>query len=626
MEWYICFILATICFVAFIGYLLFSLIKYKKFPKIISTLLVFLAGCLIFWPVTFNDLLNQGDKFAWFNAIWMSVHDSVQLFVLNASFDYFVDISEALKGITGFATAYHVVAVLLHVSAPALLAGALFTVLFNLISNSKYKLTFNKEIFVFSELNIKSLNLAKSIIAHKKKAKIIFCDISEKTKEEQNDLYEQAKDLRVVLLSVDIASLKFEHHSKKEDKGVWLFLMSDNDEKNLNQYLALFELHNAKTNFRLHLFSRSTQCDLAFNQPDKNDNGKNGQVKHMIRRKYDIDFLIIYNYLYNNGVDDIFKTAKDKKISIIIVGLGLNGKMLTKALAWYCQMDGYRLEINAFDNDPLAREKFLAEAPDLLNPIFAEPYHKQENQYVINIHSGVDINSQEFANEVNKLVPTATMIFTCLGSDELNLKTAVRLRTIFQRHRHDGSPKIVSIVYTGNKEFINDVKNAKGKSYNIKCIGSYESTYSYEFIIDSKLEKEAIEAQRKYSAIYGQNEKDTEDDVRKMFSYTYNFRSNCATAIHLHAREKLKMNGAEKGDIKLMTDEEILATKILEHRRWNAWTRAEGYVYGPKRDDLALQHQDLVPFDDLSDYEKEKDTVIGIKIIETDLKNKEKQH
>ena len=54
----------------------------------------------------------------------------------------------------------------------------------------------------------------------------------------------------------------------------------------------------------------------------------------------------------------------------------------------------------------------------------------------------------------------------------------------------------------------------------------------------------------------------------------------------------------------------------LEHRRWNAYMRSEGFIYSgsvdkASRNDLAKMHNDLVPFERLDEEEKRKDSIIG---------------
>ena len=65
-----------------------------------------------------------------------------------------------------------------------------------------------------------------------------------------------------------------------------------------------------------------------------------------------------------------------------------------------------------------------------------------------------------------------------------------------------------------------------------------------------------------------------------------------------------------------LTIEERDVIEPLEHRRWNAYMRAEGYVYSgseaeESRNDLGKMHNDLVNFSNLSEEERRKDSKVG---------------
>jgi len=69
--------------------------------------------------------------------------------------------------------------------------------------------------------------------------------------------------------------------------------------------------------------------------------------------------------------------------------------------------------------------------------------------------------------------------------------------------------------------------------------------------------------------------------------------------------------GIEK-EPKDRTEKELWNLRILEHCRWNAYMRSEGYCYGGTveksgRNDLAKMHNCLVPFNELPLKEQEKD-------------------
>ena len=67
-----------------------------------------------------------------------------------------------------------------------------------------------------------------------------------------------------------------------------------------------------------------------------------------------------------------------------------------------------------------------------------------------------------------------------------------------------------------------------------------------------------------------------------------------------------KIPGADKEPHE-RTEEEKWELRELEHRRWNAYMRLEGFTYAKKRNNLAKTHHCLVPFDELSLEEQEKD-------------------
>ena len=83
----------------------------------------------------------------------------------------------------------------------------------------------------------------------------------------------------------------------------------------------------------------------------------------------------------------------------------------------------------------------------------------------------------------------------------------------------------------------------------------------------------------------------------------------------MKARIACRIPGAEKKESDITLGERDIIEK-LEHRRWNAYMRSEGYVYSgspheSSRNDLAKMHHDLVVFDLLSEEEKRKDSSVG---------------
>ncbi|MDG5788528.1 RyR domain-containing protein [Evansella sp. AB-P1] len=60
---------------------------------------------------------------------------------------------------------------------------------------------------------------------------------------------------------------------------------------------------------------------------------------------------------------------------------------------------------------------------------------------------------------------------------------------------------------------------------------------------------------------------------------------------------------------------EVLAKNILEN--WSAQRISDGWQYGPKRDDIRKEHPSLVPYDKLSESEKDYDQITVTETIKT---------
>ena len=162
------------------------------------------------------------------------------------------------------------------------------------------------------------------------------------------------------------------------------------------------------------------------------------------------------------------------------------------------------------------------------------------------------------------------------------------------------NPEIQAVVYNSDKkEALTGIANFKGQEYNIEFIGDMKTSYSEEVILDSDVEEEALKRHLKWG------------NESEFWQYNYNYKSSIASAIHRKMKILCGMPGIEK-DPKDRTEDELWNLRILEHNRWNAYMRSEGYVYGGTveksgRNDLAKMHNCLVPFAELPLKEQEKD-------------------
>lgn len=551
---------------------------------------VFVSAFFMFMPthLATADLSGIG----YLRATLLSVFNSMQVFAAGCEFE---NVVENMSQCPGWLTViYQAWISIIYVVAPMFTIGVVLSMLKNISAYLKYLLAYFKEVYVFSELNDKSLVLASDIKNKNRKAIVVFTDVFEDNEEKIYELIEQAKKLGAICFKKDILVVDFNKHSHTKDLS--FFTIGNNETENLNQTLKLIENYKEREGTRVYVFSTKVESEPLLAAVDK------GKVK--VRRINEVQSLV-NRILYERG-NGLFETAKEtevgaKTISAVVVGMGNHGTEMVKALTWFCQMDGYKLKIHAFDRDPLAEEKFIAKAPELMSEDYNGVDIEGEAQYTIRVHPSIDVASITFAKEISK-INDATYVMVALGNDDVNINTAFNLRMYFERLKIH--PVIQEIVYNSQqKKALKGIKNYRGQEYDIEFIGDMESSYTEDVIINSELEGDALKRHMKW----GKEE--------EFWTYEYNYRSSMASAIHMKARIKCGIPGATKKEEEL-TDEERNIIEALEHRRWNAYMRSEGYVFsGSKekssRNDLAKMHHDLVDFSSLTEEEKRKDSKVG---------------
>ena len=407
-------------------------------------------------------------------------------------------------------------------------------------------------------------------------------------------MVERARELHATCFKKDILAINFKAHSAKAQ--IVFYAIGEDETENINQALKLIELYKQRDNTRLFVFASRVDSELLLTKADK------GKLK--VRRVNEVRSLV-NRILFEKG-HELFENAKklpdgDKKISAVLVGLGKHGTEMLKALSWYCQMDGYHIEIDAFDADEKAEDKFMALAPELMSEKYNGVIIPEEAEYSIRIHSGFDVTTKSFADEIAKLTD-ATYVFVALGSDEMNIRAAVDLRMLFERMKI--KPAIQAVIYsTDEKEALKGITNYRKQAYDVEFIGDRNTSYSEKVIMSSELEEDALQRHLKWG------------NEEEFWQYEYNYNSSVASAIHMKARIACGIPGAAKKDEDL-TDEERKIVETLEHRRWNAYMRSEGYIYSgssekSSRNDLAKMHHDLVDYSSLAEEEKRKDSKIG---------------
>ncbi len=646
-----CIISAIILILFIIFSLILFLIPYKRkrlFLKPFHFLIsgIFLSAVFLFYPLYVPQFIDNSVPVL--TTILASLHNTIRLFVVDCDFSFIVEETKDL--IPALRSSYTVLYAILLFTAPIMTAGAVLFFFQNISAHTKFFFKFFNDTYVFSELNERSIALGKSIKEADKKRVIVFTDVYRNDEESTYELIDQAKELNAILFKNDITLINFKLHSKKTK--LYFFIIGNNEVENTNQAYKLstkptpffkkdiqdkldlddtriyygYDYRRADT--RLYFFSTSFSSEHQL--------GAINTEYLKIRRVNDVQSLV-YMLLHNNG-EEIFDTAletnntvynpvtkqedKEKKISAMIIGLGLHGTEMLKALTWFAQMHPYRIEINAFDKRDKMGSLLQSSLPELFdwnpadktatkplknyNDNFTTP---GEAHYKISVFSNVDVTLYEFDKRIQEISDT-TYVLVALGNDDLNIQVATKIRILFERMgKH---PTIHTIVYNPNKQDM--LKRGLTSSYDIRLFGDVSTNYSEACILNSVLEQKAFERHMQYT--YKQIEKDNltgkkkEDAIKKsetqFWSSDYSYRSSIASVIHNKLKKHCGLPGSDKSSADRTLEEKIFY-QTVEHQRWNAYVRSEGYVYGPIKNYLAKTHSLLVPYDELPPSEQIKD-------------------
>ncbi len=595
MSWEICIniaVFAVILTVVFCFYLGFTYRKGRKLNMIHAML----GGCFVaaFFTVLapLSWKYDMGVVGAW-GIIVPAIQKTIKLFGADGIFGTVYDslelIPEQLKN------AYIFMILLVQFAAPLLSVGFILSFFKNICGYARYLFTFWKHTYVFSSLTPKSVGLACDIKNKFPNCRIVFADAYSNSGEQFDKLFEKAKEIKAIFFKKEIGSIRLGAVLPK--KKLCFFAITENDMTNVEQGVALIKKYNYRPDTDLYVFSHTVEGELILANENK------GEMKV---RRVNLKRLTVSNILVEEG-SSFFDSARpidgsnDKRISAVIVGMGTYGTEMLKSLSWYCQMDGYRLRINAFDRDDLARERMEALCPELLSKEYNHRFFVGEAGYDIDIHAGCDVDTNVFAKKIGE-IKDATLAIVSLGSDEKNIEVAANLRMLFARNGI--SPKIYAICNNADaRKHLAGTVNFKDQPYDIKCIGDVDSVMTVDVIMRSEIEKAGYNIHKSYNRDRDADAQRIENE--KFWKYEYCYYSSIASAIHEKARVHCGILGAEKLPER-RTENENKINSVLEHKRWNAYMRSEGYIYSgsddkKSRSDLAKKHNTLVNYSALTE-------------------------
>ena len=592
MNWIVHFIISAMILAAAIIAVVYRVKKEIKRHKLLNNFNILFLGVAVcafflFMPYYYNASATDLKSL---HAVQVSFYSVLRTFTLDGDYAFFLENTAA--GGNAFNTIYQTFALGVMVVAPFFTFGVVLSFFKDVKAFYRYFIQRNKVTYVFSELNERAVVLAKDLSG--KESVVVFTGVNAQT-EADEELLNQVEDFGAICFKKDIHSIRL--GLERWTKKTYFFVMGSDDGENLRSTLKLIESYRNREDTLVYLFSTSVESGLVLASADKG--------KMTVRRVDEIRSLV-NRFLYDEGAI-LFDSAKqsengEKQISAVIVGLGQYGSIMLRTLSWFCQMPGYKLKITAFDKDEKAETKLAYHAPEMMARESRGVFGHGVPGYDIYIHSGIDTNTSEFVDIIAKQ-KDATYVFVALGSDEENVKAAADLRMRFERMHI--KPEIITVVYDSEKKAILEkIENHTHQTYDIKFIGDINSSYTEKVIIHSALEKAALGSHMAWGGA-------SEDEF---WDVEYNYRSSIATELHKMAKQHCGVMPVTKPEAELTTEDkiEIIRQGDLEHRRWFAYMRSEGFVYSgsedpSSRNNLAKTHHNMVPTQRLSDEDLNKD-------------------
>ena len=160
---------------------------------------IFIGAVVMYYPTYFLGYfdVNDGVFEKVYKSLFLSIHNTMRLFVLDGEFDAFRDLVLNVTVADWLGIAYSLYAVVLFVLAPVMTAGVVLTFFKNATAYIVYYLSFNKEIYYFTELNLKSVILAENVYkTGGKKRLIVFLNVD--LSDENNELYCRVKSIKAI--------------------------------------------------------------------------------------------------------------------------------------------------------------------------------------------------------------------------------------------------------------------------------------------------------------------------------------------------------------------------------------------------------------------------------------------
>lgn len=519
-------------------------------------------------------------------------------------------------GLPVWANVYGFVISVLNVCAPVLGGALLLDILTGTFPHIKLRLMPYRHKFVFSELNEASITLAEDIYKDDNYKKLlqlkyfearpvlVFTDAYlDDESEISSELFNRAKALGAVCVKADLL-----HLNLRKSRSVSYFLIDSESRENIS---TLSYLLKEKKGGR-PLWPENTKGDepvtkiFVFAQEDVDCTMINSICKNMDENASKVVIRTIRDYM-NAAINLMYDVPlflplisengrKAKDLYVTVLGSGQIAEEAFKAAFWCGQIFGVQLHINVVSQNAADLKCRLEEkCPELLESCDADspilrthPFDSSEKRNapycIAPVFTDVEdvFDSEKYPDG---LLEQTNYYIIALGSDEKNLAAADKLRLLLARKMLDGKKAdhavIAPAVFDVNlAEAVRILKPSAFDPY-IVPFATLEERFSCKNVFMADFTARALSNEALYNKA---NQMKAQKD-----EYTY--WANLARDVH--APYKLfglgmiqKTSSLQKGIRRdFCVDSQSELTEIqehelawIEHRRWNAFLRTQGFL------------------------------------------------
>ena len=557
MIWYVCFALALLLAAGMVR-LIFARSKGKM--RMLFVLALSALGAYVIYIPPFFLTYN------FVSALFGDLIHMLQMATVDADYLEFYDLISAEISSPFFANLYSGSVAVFHVLVPTVVAMTAVTLIMQWLTRIRVSALrrSRRDLHVFSLVSDRSEMLARDIRLHDKRCEIVFLESNE-----ERDHSDLRSDLHCSVLDEKIENIEAEAKKRK----VYYYCISENEEKNLNDTLALLGRLTALSeeeqgNYDVCLFSSDPDAELLLDSVNK------GLVN---LRMVDEEMMAVYRLLEEYPLPHY---ATDHKISVLITGFSQVSAMALRTVAWVGQLAGYELSVTLMAKNAERKiEDFKVQYPNL----FTDRYRIRCFSYA---------SEAQFREYVTEECADVNYIIVC-ESDRDTVDRAVTLRRLLYRvnGKFDNAPPIFTYMENPDKaRAIAQLRTAEGKeerrmSYGLIPFGMLHTLYTRQNLTASGLEGMAKNVHLVYEDIFSDTGVDVPSALGRYNFFEVNKKSNRANALHI--RYKLALLGldytesdeGEEADLSQYLDAETLEQLTRsEHDRWQAFLESEGWV------------------------------------------------